>query len=165
MNDFKNRNRFFILITSLTCLALFAPYILLIQGSNRILLAAVTWSLIVIESMNESSIDCMLIVPPLSAFPIVFVLVLPRILFVYTIRGYFTKRNQEGNFFLGFMLILAQLLIPCVYYYFNPFYIEFPRENGPIIIRPGPSVGDLICIPIPILLCIGLLLLGYWKPE
>ena len=77
---------------------------------------------------------------------------------------HFTLAHILSSFW-GVILILSQLLIPCIYYYFNPVDIEFPRKGGPLISPPGPGVGELICIPIPILLCTGLLLLGYWKPH
>ena len=165
MNDVRIRRRLFIIIAGFIWLALFAPYMLAIQGLNRIVLVASTWSMIVIESTDASSNGWMLIIPPWSALPIVFVILIPRLLYVYTIWGYYTNRNQKGDFFWGVILILAQLLIPCIYYYFNPVDIEFLREDGPLILKPGPGVGELICIPIPILLCVGLLLLGYWKPH
>jgi hypothetical protein len=159
LNEIIVRRKLFVAIGGLIILAIFSPYMLANQGLNRTIIAASTWSIITIEN------NWMLVVPPLVALPVVAVILLPRILFVYTIWGFYTNRNQEGTFSWGIILILSQLLIPCVYYYFNPFYIEFPGENDPFISRPGPGVGELICIPIPILLCTGLILLGYWKPQ
>ena len=159
MNESIFRRKLFIVTISLILLAVFSPYMIAYQSVNRIIITASIWSIIVIEN------NWMLIIPPLIGLLIAFVILIPRLLYVYTLWGYYTKRNRKGDFFWAVIFILAQLLIPCIYYYFNPFYILFPIENGPIIIRPGATVGDLICIPIPILLCAGLILLGYWRPH
>ena len=159
MNELIFRRKLFLVTISLISLAVFSPYMIAYQSLNRIIITASMWSIIVIEN------SWMLIIPPLPGSLIAFVILIPRLLYVYTIWGYYTKRNRKGDFFWAVILIFAHLLIPCIYYYFNPFYIAFSIENGPIIIRPGATVGELICIPIPILLCGGLLLLGYWKPH
>jgi hypothetical protein len=139
-------------------LALFAPYMVFYQGwsdSARYLVTAVTWSFI-----NQSG-GTVLFLP----IQFVFLVAAPRLFFVLVINRSLREKSQPGEFFLASALIVFNLLIPCVYYYFNPFYIELPVVGGPLISRSAPPVGSLVCVPAPILLCIGLFVLGLWKTK
>ncbi|MFX1261870.1 MAG: hypothetical protein ACFFAZ_07285 [Promethearchaeota archaeon] len=145
---------------ALMLLALFAPYIVAYQElseSVRYLVAAVSWSII------DLSGETALILPHPYSIPFIFLFASPRLLFVLAINRFMRKRNQPGEFLLASAILVFQLLAPCLFFYFNPFYIELP--GGPLVTRPAPPVGSLICIPAPILLCVGLMVLGLWKTQ
>jgi len=151
---------------ALTLLALFAPYMVFYQGwsdSARYLVTAVTWSFINLSNALNQSGGTALILPHLDSIQFVFLVASPRFFFVLVISRSLRGRSQPGEFFLASALIVFHLLAPCVFYYFNPFYIELP--GGPIISRPAPPVGSLVCVPAPILLCVGLLVLGLWETK
>ncbi|MHA1965031.1 MAG: hypothetical protein ACXACG_09525 [Candidatus Thorarchaeota archaeon] len=142
---------------TLVLLALFAPIMVAYQewiDSARYWVAAVTWSFI-----NQSGRTALFLPPP-EASLFVFLFASPRLFFVLVINRTLREKNQPGEFFLASALIVIQLLAPCVFYYFNPFHIELPGSGGPIIFRPAPPVGSLVCVPAPILLCVGLLVIG-----
>jgi len=146
----------------LLLLALFAPYMVAYQdllGSTRYLVAAVTWSFI-----NQSGETTMFLPHP-GWILFVPVVGFPRLFFVFAINRSLTRKSQPGEFFLASALIVFQQLAMCVFFYFNPFYIELVEPGGPLIIRPAPPIGSTICIPAPILLCIGLVVLGWWETK
>lgn len=148
--------------STLMLLALFAPFMVSYQellDSARYLITAFTWSFI------DQSGETALFLPPLNAVPIIFLVASPRLLFVFVINRTLREKSQPGEFFLASALIVFQLLTPCVFFYFNPFYIELPVGGGPMISRPAPPVGSLVCVPAPILLCVGLLVLGLWGAK
>jgi hypothetical protein len=151
---------------ALILLALFAPYIVFYQvwsDSARYLITAITWSFIEVSDVfNQSGGTALFLLHP---FQVVFLVAFPRLFFVLVINRSLREKSQPGEFFLASALIAFQLLAPCVFYYFNPFYIELPRSGGPTISTPAPPVGSLICIPAPILLSIGLLVLGLLKTK
>jgi len=146
---------------TLILLALFAPYMVFYQGwsdSVRYLVFAITWSFIDVSNvLNQSSGTALFLPHPIQ---FVFLIAFPRLFFVLVISRSLREKSQPGEFFLASALIVFQLLAPCVFYYFNPFYIELPGGGGPLISKPAPPVGSLICVPAPILLCVGLLVLG-----
>ncbi len=154
---------------TLILLALFAPYIVFYQellDSTRYLVAAVTWSFFNLSNALTQTGETVLVLPPLEASLLVFLFASPRLFFVLVINRFLRGKNQPGEFFLASVLIVFQLLAACVFYYFNPFYIELPAEpGGPLITIPAPPVGSLVCVPAPILLCVGLLVLGLWKTK
>jgi hypothetical protein len=151
---------------TLILLALFAPYIVFYQvwsDSARYLITAITWSFIEVSDVfNQSGGTALFLLHPIQ---LVFLVAFPRLFFVLVINRSLREKSQPGEFFLASALIVFQLLAPCVFYYFNPFYIELPGSGGPLISRPAPPVGSLICMPAPILLCVGLLVLGLLKTK
>ncbi|MFX1561453.1 MAG: hypothetical protein ACFFBL_12760 [Promethearchaeota archaeon] len=155
----SERITIFVATLVLLLLALFAPYMVAYQVwlESRYLVAAVTWLFIDLSGRTA------LILPYPDSILFVLLISSPRLFFVLTINRFLRKKSQPGEFFLATALVVFQLLAPCVFYYFNPFYIELP--GGPVIIRPAPPVGSLICIPAPILLCVGLLVLGSLKTK
>jgi hypothetical protein len=156
------RTTIFVVTVALILLALFAPYMVSYQDlsdSVRYLVTAVTWSFI-----NQSG-GTALFLPHPNSILFVFAVASPRLFFVLVINRYLREKSQPGEFFLAAALIVSQLLIPPVFYYFNPFYIELPRGGGPLIFRPPPPVGSLVCVPTPILFCVGLLVLGLWETK
>ncbi len=154
---------------TLILLALFAPYIVFYQewsNSARYLVTAVTWSFINLSNALNQSGETALLLPHLYAIPFVLLVASPRLFFVLVISRSLREKSQSGEFFLASALIVFQLLAPCVFYYFNPFYIELPGGGGgPLISIPAPPVGSLVCVPAPILLCVGLLVLGLWNTK
>lgn len=151
---------------ALTLLALFAPYMISYQGlsdSARYLVTAVTWSFINLSDTLNPSGGTALILPHLDSIPFVFLGASLRLFYVLVISRSLRGKSQPGEFFLALALIVFHLLAPCFFYYFNPFYIELP--GGPIISRVAPPVGSLVCVPAPILLCFGLLVLGLWETK
>jgi hypothetical protein len=153
---------------TLTLLALFAPIMVFYQellDSARYLVAAVTWSFFNLSNVLNQSSEAVLVLPPPEASLFVFLFSSPRLFFVLVINRSLRNKSQPGEFFLASALIVFQLLAPCVFYYFNPFWIELPRSGGPLIFRPAPPVGSLVCVPAPILLCVGLLVLGLWETK
>jgi hypothetical protein len=151
---------------TLILLALFAPYIVFYQvwsDSARYLITAITWSFIDVSNvLNQSGGTALFLLHP---FQVVFLVAFPRLFFVLVINRSLREKSQPGEFFLASALIVFQLLAPCVFYYFNPFYIELPGSGGPLISTPAPPVGSLICIPAPILLCVGLLVFSLLKTK
>ncbi len=147
---------------TLILLALFAPYMVFYQrwsDSAGYLVSAVTWSFI-----NQSG-GTALILPHLVSILFFFLVASPRLFFVLVISRSLREKSKPGEFFLASALIVFQLLVLWVYYYFNPFYIELLGGGGPLIFRPAPPVGSLVCVPAPILLCVGLFVLGLWKTK
>ena len=140
-------------------LALFAPYMVFYQGwsdSARYLVTAVTWSFINLSNALNQSAGTVLFLP----IQFVLLVAAPRLFFVLVINRSLREKSQPGEFFLASALIVFQLMVPCVYYYFHPFYIELPVGGGPLVSRPAPH--PLVCVPAPILFCVGLLVLGLW---
>ena len=161
----SERTSIIVVTFTLILLALFAPYMVLYQGwsdSARYLVAAVTWSFIDLSNALNQSGGTALFLLHLDPIQFVFLLASPRLFFVLVISRSLREKSQPGEFFLASALIVFQLLAPCVFYYFNPFWIELPGSGGPIISRFAPP---LVCVPAPILLCVGLLVLGLWKTK
>ena len=154
---------------TLILLALFAPFMVFYQElleSVRYLVAAVTWHFFNLSNTLNQSVETLLLLPPPEAILSVFLFASPRLFFVLVVNRSLRNKSQPGEFFLASALVVFQLLAPCVFYYFNPFYIELPGGVGPIIIiGPAPPLGSLVCVPAPILLCVGLLVLGLWETE
>ena len=153
---------------TLILLALFAPYIVFYQewsNSARYLVTAVTWSFINLSNALNQSGETALLLPHLYAIQFVLLDASPRLFFVLVISRFLREKSQPGEFFLASALIVFQLLAPCVFFYFNPFHIELPGGGGPIIFRRAPPVGSFVCVPAPILLCVGLLVLGLWETK
>jgi hypothetical protein len=153
---------------TLILLALFAPYMVFYQElleSVRYLVSAVTWHFFNLSNTLNQSVETLLLLPPPEATLFVFLFASPRLFFVLVINRSLREKSQPGEFFLASALIVFQLLAPCVFFYFNPFYIELPRSGGPLISRRAPPVGSLVCVPAPILLCVGLLVLGLWETK
>ena len=153
---------------TLILLALFAPFMVFYQellDSARYLVAAVTWSFINLSNALNQSGGTVLVLHPPEASLYVFLFASPRLFFVLVINRTLREKNQPGEFFLASALIVFQLLAPCVFFYFNPFHIELPGGGGPIIFRRAPPVGSFVCVPAPILLCVGLLVLGLWNTK
>ncbi len=153
---------------TLILLALFAPFMVFYQellDSARYLIAAVTWHFFNLSNTLNQSVETLLLLPPPEAILSVFLFASPRLFFVLVVNRSLRNKSQPGEFFLASALIVFQLLAPCVFYYFNPFHIELPRSGGPLIIRPAPPIGSLVCVPAPILLCVGLLVLGLWETK
>jgi len=164
---YSERTTIVVVTFALILLALFAPYMVFYQGwsdSARYLVTAVTWSFINLSNALNQSGGTSLFIPHLDSFQFVLLIASPRLLFVLVINRSLRKKCQPGEFFLACALIVFQSLAPCVFYYFNPFFIELPR-GGPIIFRPAPPVGSLVCVPAPILLCVGLLIIGLWGTK
>ncbi len=163
----SERTTIVVVTFTLILLALFAPYIVFYQvwsDSARYLVTAVTWSFINLNNALNQSGGTSLFRPHLGSIHIIFLVASPRLFFVLVINRSLRNKSQPGEFFLASALIVFQLLAPCVFYYFNPFFIELPG-GGPIISRPAPPVGSLVCVPAPILLCVGLLVIGLWKTK
>ncbi len=164
----SERTTIVVVTFALILLALFAPFMVFYQewsDSTRYLVTAVTWSFINLNDALNQSAGTTLFLPHLDPILFVFLLASPRLFFVLVINRFLRKKCQPGEFFLASVLIVFQLLAPCVFYYFNPFYIELSGTGGPIIFRPAPPVGSLVCVPAPILLCVGLLVIGLWKTK
>lgn len=165
----SERPTILVLTFTLILLALFAPYMVFYQGwsdSVRYLVSAVTWHFFNLSNTLNQSVETLLLLPPPEATLFVFLFASPRLFFVLVINRSLREKTQPGEFFLASALIVFQLLAPCVFFYFNPFYIELPGVGGPIIvIRPAPPAGSLVCVPAPILLCVGLLVLGSWETK
>ncbi|MCK4566203.1 MAG: hypothetical protein KAU48_02730 [Candidatus Thorarchaeota archaeon] len=164
----SERTTIVVVTFALILLALFAPYMVFYQGwsdSARYLVIAVTWSFINLNNALNQSGGTALFIPHLVMIQFVLLVASPRLFFVLVINRSLREKCQPGEFFLASALIVFQLLAPCVFYYFNPFYIELPRNGGPIIFRPAPPVGSLVCVPAPILLCFGLLVFGLWETK
>ena len=160
----SKRTTIIVVTFALILLALFAPYMVFYQGwsdSARYLVAAATWRFINLGQLGGTT----LVLPHLGAIPILLLIAFPRFFFVLVINRSLREKSQLGEFFLASALLVFQLLAPCVFYYFNPFYIELPISGGPIIIRPALPVGSLVCVPVPILLLVGLLVLGSWGAK
>lgn len=163
VNPSSERTTIVVVTFTLILLVLFAPYMVFYQGwsdSARYLVTAVTWSFINLSNALNQSGGTTLFLPHLDPIPFVLLLASPRLFFVLVISRSLRGKSQPGEFFLASAFIIFQLLAPCVFYYFNPFYIELHGNGGPIIFRPAPPVGSLVCVPAPILLCVGLLVLG-----
>ncbi len=157
----SERTTIIVVTFTLILLALFAPFMVFYQewsDSARYLVTAVTWSFINLSDALNQSGGTVLFLP----IQFVFLVASPRLFFVLVINRSLREKSQSGEFFLASALIVFQLLAPCVFYYFNPFWIELPRGGGPIISR---SVPPLVCVPAPILLCVGLLVLGLWETK
>ncbi len=153
---------------TLILLALFAPNMVFYQElleSVRYLVSAVTWHFFNLSNTLNQSVETLLLLPPPEATLFVFLFASPRLFFVLVINRSLREKSQPGEFFLASALIVFQLLAPCVFFYFNPFYIELPRSGGPLISRPAPPVGSLVCVPAPILLCVGLLVLSLLETK
>lgn len=155
---------------TLILLALFAPYMVFYQElleSVRYLVSAVTWHFFNLSNTLNQSVETLLLLPPPEATLFVLLFASPRLFFVLVVNRSLRNKSQPGEFFLASALIVFQLLAPCVFYYFNPFHIELPRSGGPrpFISRPAPPIGSLVCVPAPILLCVGLLVLGLWETK
>jgi hypothetical protein len=151
---------------SLILLALYAPYMVSYQElseSTRYLVTAITWSFIeVSDVLNQSGGTALLLLHPIQAVVLV---AFPRLFFVLVINRSLRGKSKPGEFFLASALLVFQLVAPCVFYYFNPFYIELPTDGRLLILRRAPPVGSLICVPAPILLCVGLVILGLWEAK
>ena len=153
---------------TLILLALFAPFMVFYQESLvsvRYLVFAFTWSFFNLNNTLNQSVETLLVLPPPEAILFVFLFASPRLFFVLVVNRSLRNKSQPGEFFLASALIVFQLLVSCIFYYFNPFYIELPRSGGPLISRPAPPIGSLVCVPAPILLCVGLLVLGLWETK
>ncbi len=164
----SERTSIIVVTFTLILLALFAPYMVFYQewsDSARYAVAAVTWSFIDLSNALNQSGGTSLFIPHLDPIQFVFLVASPRLFFVLVINRSLREKSQSGEFFLASALIVFQLLAPCVFYYFNPFWIELPGGGGPIIFRPAPPIGSFVCVPAPILLCVGLLVLGLWKTR
>ena len=135
------------------------------SDSTPYLVAAVTWRFINLGNVLNPPGGTVLFLPNLGAILIGILVASPRLIFVLVINRSLREKSQPGEFFLASALIVFQLLAPCVFYYFNPFYIELPGGGGPLIFRPAPPVGSFVCVPAPILLCVGLLVLGLWETK
>ena len=156
-----------VLVTfAMTLLALFAPYIVSYQrwlGSNRYLITAVTWSFINLDNALNPPGWAVLFLLHIETIPFLLLIASPRLFYVLVISRHLQGKSQPREFLLASALLVFQLLTLCVFYYFNPFYIEL--LGGPVISRLAPPVGSLICLPVPILLCFGLLVMGYWRSK
>ncbi len=164
----SERTTIVVVTFSLLLLALFAPYMVFYQewsDSARYLVTAFTWSFMNLSNALNQSGETALLLPHLYAIPFVLLVASPRLFFVLVINRSLREKSQPGEFFLASALIVFQLLAPCVFYYFNPFWIELPRGGGPMITILAPPVGSLVCVPAPILLCVGLLVLGLWETK
>ena len=153
---------------TLILLALFAPFMVFYQElleSVRYLVSAFTWSFFNLSNTLNQSVETLLVLHPPEATLFVFLFASPRLFFVLVVNRFLRNKSQPGEFFLASALIVFQLLAPCVFYYFNPFYIELPISGGPLISRSAPPIGSLVCVPAPILLCVGLLVLGLWETK
>lgn len=162
MRGSSERTTIIVTTLALMLLVLFVPFMVFYQdesNSTRYLVSAFTWSFI-----NQSG-ETAFILPHYAAILGSLLFASPHFFFVLVINRTLRDKSQSGEFFLASALVVFQLLALCVFYYFNPFYIELPRSGGPIILRPAPAVGSLVCVPAPILLIVGLLVLGLWETK
>jgi hypothetical protein len=134
-----------------------------LSDSSRYLVTAITWSFIEVNDvLNQSGGTALFLLHPIQ---VIFLVTFPRLFFVLVINRSLREKSQPGEFFLASALLVFQLLAPCVYNYFNPFYIGLPVDDRIFISRTAPPVGSLICVPAPILLCVGLVVFGRWKTK
>jgi hypothetical protein len=162
MRGSSERTTIIVATLALILLVILAPFMVFYQDvsdSTRYLVSAFTWSFI-----NQSG-ETAFILPHHNAIPFSLLFASPHFFFVLVINRTLRDKSQSGEFFLASALVVLQLLAPCAFFYFNPFHIELPGVGGPIIFRPAPPVGSFICVPAPILLCVGLLVLGLWETK